>query len=74
MLQGVRWRSYTLDQDGICITTADRVDRRTALLKDIVVATAVPFLIALMGSLLALALGIRHGLAPLGLVRKAPFA
>jgi signal transduction histidine kinase len=70
-IQGVRWRSYTLDQDGIRITTADRVDRRTALLKDIVVATAVPFLIAMMGSLLALGLGIRHGLAPLGLVRKA---
>lgn len=70
-IQGVRWRSYTLDQDGIRITTADRIDRRTALLKGIVVATAVPFLIAMLGSLLALALGIRHGLAPLGLVRKA---
>lgn len=70
-IQGVRWRSYTLDQDGIRITTADRVDRRTALLKGIIVATAVPFLIAMMGSLLALGLGIRHGLAPLGLVRKA---
>jgi len=70
-IQGVRWRSYTLDQGGIRITTADRVDRRTALLKDIVVATAVPFLIAMIGSLLVLTLGIRHGLAPLGLVRRA---
>lgn len=70
-IQGVRWRSYTLDQDGIRITTADSVDRRTALLKDIVVATAVPFLIAMMGSLLALALGVRHGLSPLGSIRNA---
>lgn len=70
-IQGARWRSYTLEQDGIRITTADSVDRRTALLKDIVVATAVPFLIAMAGSLLALALGVRHGLAPLKSITNA---
>ena len=64
-IQGMRWRSYTLEQDGMRITTADRVDRRKALLQDIIVAAAVPFLIAMAGSLLALWLGVRHGLAPL---------
>ena len=70
-IQGSRWRTYTLEQDGIRITTADSVDRRTALLKDIVVATSVPFLIAMAGSLLALALGVRHGLAPLKSITTA---
>lgn len=70
-IQGVNWRSYTLEQDGIRITTADRLDRRTALLQDIVLAAAVPFLIAMAGSLMALWLGVRHGLAPLGPIRKA---
>lgn len=70
-IQGVNWRSYTLEQDGIRITTADRLDRRTALLQDIVVAAAVPFLIAMAGSLMALWLGVRHGLAPLVPIRKA---
>lgn len=70
-IQGVNWRSYTLEQDGIRITTADRLDRRTALLQDIVVAAAVPFLIAMAGSLMTLWLGVRHGLAPLVPIRKA---
>lgn len=70
-IQGVNWRSYTLEQDGIRITTADRLDRRTALLQDIVVAAAVPFLIAMAGSLMTLWLGVRHGLAPLVSIRKA---
>jgi signal transduction histidine kinase len=51
------------------VTTADRIDRREALLRDIVVATAVPFLIAAVGSLLALWFGIRRGLAPLETIR-----
>jgi len=70
-IQGVNWRSYTLEQNGIRITTADRLDRRTALLQDIVVAAAVPFLIAMAGSLMTLWLGVRHGLAPLVPIRKA---
>lgn len=70
-IQGVNWRSYTLEQDGIRITTADRLDRRKALLQDIVVAAAVPFLIAMAGSLMTLWLGVRHGLAPLVPIRKA---
>ena len=70
-IQGMRWRSYTIEQDGMHITTADRVDRRTALLQDIIVAASVPFLIAMAGSLLALWLGVQHGLAPLASIRTA---
>lgn len=70
-LQDVSWRIYTLEHDGTRITTADRLDRRTALLQDIVLATAVPFLIAMAGSMIALWLGVRHGLAPLVPIRNA---
>jgi signal transduction histidine kinase len=70
-IQGVQWRSYTVEQRGVRITTADRVDRRVALLRGIVLATAVPFLIAAAGGLAALWLGVRHGLSPLVSIRDA---
>lgn len=70
-IDGVRWRSYTLVQDGIRVTTADRVERREQLLRDIAFAALWPFLIALAGSLLALWLALRGGLAPLELIRNA---
>lgn len=70
-IQGLSWRSYTLEQDGIRITTADRSDRRTALLRDVVLAAALPFLFAMAGSLIALWLGVRHGLAPLIPIQKS---
>jgi signal transduction histidine kinase len=70
-VQGVQWRTYTLQQGNIRITTADRIDRRVALLHDIVFAMAVPFLIAVAGSLVALWFGIRRGLAPLETIRNA---
>jgi signal transduction histidine kinase len=70
-IQGEKWRTFTLQQGGMRITTADRVERRHALLRDIMVAAAVPFLIAAAGSLLALWYGVRRGLAPLESIRKA---
>jgi len=70
-VQGVQWRTYTLQQGDIRITTADRIDRRFALLCDIVLAMAVPFVVAIVGSLGALWFGIRRGLAPLEAIRKA---
>lgn len=70
-IQGEQWRSYTLEQGGLRITTADRLDRREALLRDVILAMAIPFLIAMAGSLLALWFGIRKGLAPLESIRAA---
>lgn len=70
-IDGVQWRSYTLEERGVRITTADRMDRRLALLRGIVLATAVPFLIAAAGGLIALWLGVRHGLTPLTSIRAA---
>jgi signal transduction histidine kinase len=70
-IDGVQWRSYTLEQNGVRVTTADRVERREQLLRGIVAATAVPVLIAMFASLLALWFGVRRGLAPLEGMRKA---
>lgn len=71
MMRGELWRSYTLEQGGKRVTTADRVDKRRALLRSVVLAMAVPFLIAMLGSLVVLWLGIQRGLAPLETIRQA---
>lgn len=70
-IDGERWRSFTLEENGVRVTTADRVDRREQLLRGVVAAAAIPVLIATLGSLLALWFGIRHGLAPLESIRAA---
>lgn len=70
-IQGERWRSYTLEQDGRRITTADRINKRHALLGDIIFATVLPFVIAMLGSLFVLWFGIRRGLKPLESMRQA---
>lgn len=70
-ISGQQWRSYTLEQGGKRVTTADRIDKREALLRNVVLATAIPFLIAMVGSLAVLWFGIRKGLAPLESIRTA---
>lgn len=67
---GEAWRTYTLQFGDYDITTADRIDERDALVRDILLAAGVPFLIALLGGLLALWLGIARGLAPLDALRR----
>lgn len=70
-IDGQQWRSYTLEHQGKRVTTADRVDKRRELLRNIVFATVVPFVVAILGSLLVLWLGITKGLAPLEAIRQA---
>jgi signal transduction histidine kinase len=70
-IDGAVWRSYTLDQNGVRITTADRVQRREQLLHDIVFAAFVPFAIAMAATLAALWFAIRRGLRPLEAIRAA---
>lgn len=71
IIDGIGWRSFTLEQNGVRITTADRVDRRHALLQDIALATFVPAAIAMAASLVALWFAIRRGLLPLESIRRA---
>ncbi|MFT6464072.1 ATP-binding protein [Halopseudomonas sp.] len=64
-VDGVNWRSYTFEQHGMRITTADRLDERQTLQSSVLLAAAVPVGVALLGTLLLLWLGVRKGLEPL---------
>ncbi|KAA0695876.1 HAMP domain-containing protein [Halopseudomonas laoshanensis] len=64
-IDGVHWRSYTVEQHGMRITTADRLDERQTLQSSVLLAAALPVGVALLGTLLLLWLGVRKGLEPL---------
>lgn len=68
---GKLWRTYVLQEGGIRIATADRIDVRESLLRDIALTAGVPFAAALAGSLLLLWFGIGSGLRPIERVRIA---
>ena len=70
-IDGERWRSYTVEAQGVRITTADRLTERNTLLRDVMAAAIVPFLVALIGSLTMLWIGVRSGLVPLERLRQA---
>lgn len=65
------WRTYVLQQGQFRIATADRVDLRQNLLRDVALAASIPFAVALFGSLLLLWFGINRGLEPIERVRAA---
>jgi two-component system, OmpR family, sensor histidine kinase QseC len=67
---GKLWRIYVLHQGGLRIATADRIDARETLLKNVALTAAVPFGVALVGTLFAVWLGIGGGLAPLERIRR----
>lgn len=76
-IDGERWRLFTYVQNGVHITTADRLVERSALQRNVIAVAAVPFAVALLGSLVVLWFGIRRGLRPLErlrgeLSRRAP--
>lgn len=64
-----RWRTYVLRQGNIQIATADSIDIREALVKELVLSAGLPFVVALFGSLILVWFGITHGLAPLERIR-----
>lgn len=68
--RGERWRSYTLEARGLRVTTADRLAERDSLLRNVTFAAVVPFVIALVGSLLTLWFGVGSGLRPLAHLRQ----
>jgi two-component system, OmpR family, sensor histidine kinase QseC len=70
-IDGVAWRSYTIERNGVRITTADRVERREDLFRNIAFATFVPFLVAMVATLGALWFAIRRCLKPLERIRRA---
>ena len=64
-----RWRTYVLRQGNIQIATADSVDVREALVQELVLSAGIPFVVALIGSLMLLWIGVTHGLVPLERIR-----
>ncbi|MEX5744526.1 ATP-binding protein [Massilia sp. X63] len=71
VIDGVTWRSYTIEHNGMRITTADKAERRQQLFRNIAFATFVPFLVAMGATLIALWFAVRHGLRPLERIRVA---
>lgn len=69
-IRGEHWRSYTLDKLGFRVTTSDRLSERSTLLRNVMVAAVVPFVVALLGSLLVLWFGVGSGLRPLERLRQ----
>ncbi|MGS2744262.1 ATP-binding protein [Halomonas sp. LS-001] len=65
------WRVFTYERGGLTITTADRMDERDMLLGDVMKVAVVPFVFALVGSLLALWVVVWRGLAPLARLRES---
>lgn len=65
------WRSFTLIQHGMRVTTADRLDERATLKRSVLLAAALPVFVALLGSLIVLWIGIGNGLSPLRRIRNA---
>lgn len=65
-----RWRSFTLKRSNLWVTTADRIDERDDLLSVILVAAALPVVLALLGSLVLMWFGIGRGLSPLQSLRS----
>ncbi|MGY4878726.1 ATP-binding protein [Vreelandella aquamarina] len=68
---GMTWRVFTYERGGLTITTADRMDERDILLGDVMKVAVLPFVFALVGSLLALWLVVWRGLAPLARLRES---
>ncbi|GAB3628140.1 two-component sensor histidine kinase [Pandoraea terrae] len=67
---GRYWRTYVLVDGGYRIATADLLDNRETLSRDITLAVALPFAFALLGSIAVLWWGISKGLHPLERVRR----
>lgn len=72
VFEGKRWRIYVLqDERGYQVMTADGLDKRAALTGALLRAVGVPFMIAVVGGLMALWIGIGRGLLPLDALRLA---
>lgn len=65
------WRVFTYERGDLVITTADRMDERDRLLSDVVRVAVVPFVVASVGSLIALWVGVWRGLLPLARLRAS---
>lgn len=70
VIDGKDWRVFTYVQSGLHITTADRLAERVTLQRNVMMVAVVPFVVALLGSLIMLWWGISRGLRPLERLRS----
>lgn len=70
-IDGASWRTFTYHRGDIRITTADRHQEREALNQSILLAASAPVLMALLGSLGLLWIGLGKGLEPINRIRDA---
>ena len=70
-IDDARWRTFTYNHGDVRITTADRNQEREALNQSILLAASAPVLMALLGSLGLLWIGLGKGLEPLNRMRDA---
>lgn len=70
IIDGESWRIFTHIEDDLQITTADRLTERVMLQRNVILVAVLPFIVALLGSLIMLWLGIRRGLRPLEHLRS----
>ncbi|WP_425914993.1 ATP-binding protein [Pseudomonas sp. GWSMS-1] len=70
-IDGITWRTFTLIEGDMRVTTADRLDERDTLNHSILLAAAAPVVLALLGSLLVLWVGLSRELSPLRRIRQA---
>ncbi|WP_295481429.1 ATP-binding protein [uncultured Pseudomonas sp.] len=70
-IDGSAWRTFTYNHGDVRITTADRHQEREALNRSILLAASAPVLMALLGSLGLLWIGLGKGLEPLNRMRDA---
>lgn len=71
VIKDVVWRTFTLVQGQLRITTADRLNERDQLNRSVLFAAALPVLVALLGSLGLLWFCVGQGLKPLQVMREA---
>lgn len=71
MIDGLEWRSFTLQVGDLRVSAADRLDEREQLNGSIVLSAAIPASFALVGSLVLFWLGIGQGLRPLRRIRDS---
>ena len=67
---GRLWRTYVLEEHGVRIATADRIDVREGLIQGFAYTIVLPFVLALLASMLLMWWGVTRGLRPLESLRQ----
>ena len=67
---GRPWRTYVLEDHGVRIATADRIDVREGLIYGFAYTIILPFLLALLASMVLMWWGVTRGLRPLESLRQ----